>query len=78
VEPNKSQPDAPIVHLLSLNSQPLIKDMPLEELVAHLEKVRALTQSPARMTSILTSEATVARTRLSPASATKRAKLDSL
>lgn len=77
-QPNNLAPDAPIIHLLSIGSNPLVKDMKLEDLVAHLEKVKALAQSPAALGSILTREAKTTKERLNPVKAKRTALLDTI
>jgi hypothetical protein len=54
---NPLDPDAPILHLLSIMHNPDIKTMSDSQLTDLIKKLRTVATSPQTMTSVLTSEA---------------------
>ena len=71
-------PDAPIIHLLSLRGNPMIKDMSIDELTAHLDRVRKLASQAPTLSAQLTSEAKAAGKGTNSAAAVRKAKLNAL
>jgi hypothetical protein len=69
--------DAPILHLLSLRHNPLLKDMSTDELTAHLARIKSLVQSPPSLTAELKKEA-AGRTKSPTKAAARKNILDNL
>lgn len=72
---NPLLPDAPIVALLSLDGNPLLKDMPLDKIKELLARVKTLAQQPVSLSAAVAKEAGGKR---GTASAARKAKLDLL
>lgn len=70
-------PDAPIYHLLSIQHNPLVKDMSVDELKVLVSRLRALSSSPPTLSSKLTSDSDAIKPR-NAKSAVRKALLDTL
>jgi len=76
---NPLDPDAPIVHLLSIKDNPMVKDMTTEQLQALVKRMRTVAQSPQTMSSALQKESKTRKSRPKTAEQIKRQELlDSL
>lgn len=68
-------PDSPILALLDLRLNPLVKDMSVEELIAQRERLKTLVQQPVSLNAALAAEDKGKRVSLK---AKKQSILDSL